>query len=236
MTEIKAGHLYSGPRRSEHSQGWFIPVMDSDGSLALVDTYVIKGVYSQGDKNTGAAIEQAVELGSEPHPYTFGRIMGDYYHGYDYIVRCKELPDGFEDVCYLPDWEYVWDRAAEDYDPDDIIPCVQLYFEHGYRWSGYHHGVSLRRKGASKNPECTTEAAIAETYRLMQRPRFTKGLLKNVDKAYAEVTDPSPILQAKVRHLHEIGELVSRMEAECDALEREYDEEIARLAGDGGRR
>lgn len=51
MSAIKAGWLYSGPFRDEQSQGWYIPVMDKDGTLKLVDTYVIKSCYSQHDKN-----------------------------------------------------------------------------------------------------------------------------------------------------------------------------------------
>ena len=232
MAKVEAGHLYSGPCRGECGQGWFIPVMDKDGSLALVDTHVIKSVYSQVDKNTRAAIEQAVELGTEPHPYTFGRIRGDYYRGEDYIVRCKELPDGFEDVCYLPDWEYVWDREADDYDTADTIPYVQLYFEHGYRWHGYRHGVFLKRKGAEKSSVCVLNAQMADAYKSMTRPHFhADWYLPKIEKALADVTDPSPALLMRVRHLREMGELIERMAAECDELSNRQNKEMKALDG-----
>lgn len=235
MAAIQAGHLYCGPRRGEHGQGWYIPVMDKDGTLKLVDTYVIKSVYSKGDKNVSAAIEQAIEMGSEPHPYTFGRIRCDYYHGYDYVVHCGELPEGFEDVCYLPEWEYVWEGVADEYDGEDIIPYVQLYFEHGYCWNSSYHGVFLKRKGAEKSLLRVLDARIADAYRSMTLPHYnSKWYLPKVEEALADVPVQSPALLMRVRHLREMGELVERMERECGELKRRQRMEMESLEWTSG--
>lgn len=219
MSAIKAGWLYSGPYRDEQSQGWYVPVMDKDGTLKLVDTYVIKSRYSEHDKNVSAMTDAILEMGTEPHPYTFSRVLSDYYYGSRCIYHVgDELPEGFEEVCYLPDWEYVNDREAEDYEPSDVIWFVQLHFEHGYRWHGCGHGVCLKRKGAVKSFDRQLDAAIADAHRSMTYPSAGYAVSAAVKLHDDDTRKASPSIEAKYLRMLEVNDLLKRQQQEMRML------------------
>lgn len=217
MSAIEAGWLYSGPRTCEHSQGWFVPVMDKNGTLNLVDTYVVKSCYSRKDKNVSAMTEAIMEMGTEPHPYMFSRILGDYYHGCQYIHHFSDLPDGWEKVCYLPEWEYVSDDEARGYEPRDVIWFVQLHFEHGFRWHGYQHGVCLRRKGAIKSFDRQLDAAISDAHRSMTYPSTGWGVTK-AKELHDGLFRASPKIEARYRDMIEVYELLDMQAKEMREL------------------
>ena len=219
MSAIKAGWLYSGPFRSEQSQGWYVPVMDKDGTLKLVDTYVIKGCYSEHDKNVSAMTDAILEMGTEPHPYVFSRVLSNYYYGSRCICHVgDELPEGFEEVCYLPDWEYVSDRDAEDYEPCDVIWYVQLHFEHGYRWHGYRHGVCLKRKGAVKSFDRQLDAAISDAHRSMTYPSTGYAVSSAIRLHDEDTRKASPSIEARYRDMLEVYELLDKQASEMREL------------------
>lgn len=218
MSAIEAGHLYKGPRRQEQSQGWYVPVMDENGTLALIDTYFIKSSYSAHDKNVSAMTDAIVKLGSEPHPYTFSRVRYDYYYGKDGIHYFKELPSDYEDMGYLPDFRYVSRSESRDYDPSDVIPYVQLYFEHGYDWHGYVHGVFLVRKDAEKVEAKMLEAAIEDVYEWLERPRVSAFKLNEAKRIHDSMSDVPPEVEAEYADLLEKCELLARMEREYKEL------------------
>ena len=223
MTAPRAGWLYRGPLRDEQSQGWYVPVMDKNGMLALVDTYLIQSSYSS-DKNVSAMIDSIVKMGSEPHQYTITRAVNDYYHGRQGVHYLSELPDEFEEVCYLPDYRYVSDSESREYDPEDVIPYVQLHFEHGYRWHGYTHGVFLVRKDAQKTDARRLEATIDDAYGAIAYPHAArwwadaaKGIRDGMDGVPTE-------LEARYQDLMELTDLIERMEAEVrDLLDAQKD-------------
>lgn len=219
MSAIRAGWLYSGPFRSEQSQGWYVPVMDKDGTLKLVDTYVIKSCYSEHDKNVSAMTAAILEMGTEPHPYVFSRVLGNYYYGSQCIYHVgDELPEYFEEVCYLPDWEYVSDRDAEDYEPCDVIWYVQLHFEHGYRWHGYRHGVCLKRKGAMKSFDRQLDASIADAHRSMTYPSAGYAVSAAIRLHEEGTRKASPSIEAKYHRMLEINDLLKRQQEEMRML------------------
>lgn len=219
MSAIKAGWLYSGPYRDEQSQGWYVPVMDKDGTLKLVDTYVIEGSYSKHDKNVSAMTDAIFEMGTEPHPYVFSRVLSNYYYGRQCIYHVDdELPEGFEEVCYLPEWEYVSDREAEDYEPRDVIWYVQLYFEHGYKWHGYSHGVCLKRKGAAKSFDRQLDAAIADAHRSMTYPSTGYAVGAAIRLHDDGTRKASPSIEAKYLRMLEINDLLKRQQEEMRML------------------
>ena len=224
MNAIKAGWLYSGPRTCEHSQGWYVPVMDKDGTLKLVDTYVVKSCYSK-DKNVSAMTEAILEMGTEPHPYMFSRILGDYYHGSQYIHHFSDLPEGWEKVCYLPEWEYVSDDEAREYEPRDVIWFVQLHFEHGFRWHGYQHGVCLNRKGAVKSFDRQLDAAIADAHRSMTYPSTGYAVNAAVKLHDDDMRRASQSIEAKYHRMLEINDLLKRQQEEMRMLLERQNEE-----------
>lgn len=218
MTEIKAGHLYKGPRRQEQSQGWYVPVMDGNGRLALIDTYFIKGRYSAHDKNVSAMTEAIVEMGSEPHPYTFSHIRGNYYYGKDGIHYFDKLPDSYEDMGYLPDFKYVGRSESRDYDPSDVIEYVQLYFEHGFNWHGYVHGVFLVRKGAEKVRTRVLLAAMEDVSDSINRPYLTTYKLSEAKRIHDSMAEVPPEVESRYADLIERCELIERMGREYQEL------------------
>lgn len=202
--KVKAGWLYKGPVHNEQSQGWYVPVMNDGGDLVLVDTYMISSSYSP-DRNVTAMTEEIMSMGTEPHQYVIRRALYDYYYGKYGVINCPEgmVPDGYEARCYLPDWEYVSDLAARDYESDDVIHCVQLHFEHGYRWNSSLHGVTLRRRGAEKS--------------------YVRMLASAVDDAYKDMTPPhAPLCMDRVRELRE------KVDAMPPELEERYSHLIVR--------
>ena len=226
MSAIKAGWLYSGPYRNEQSQGWYVPVMDKDGTLKLVDTYVIKSCYSEHDKNVSAMTAAILEMGTEPHPYVFSRVLNNYYHGSQCIYHIgDELPEDFEEVCYLPEWEYVSDREAEDYEPSDVIWFVQLYFEHGYRWHGYKHGVCLKRKGAVKSFDRQLDAAIADAYRSMKYPSAGYAVNAAVKLHDDDMRRASQSIEVKYLRMLEVNDLLEKQQEEMRMLLKRQDAE-----------
>lgn len=226
MNAIKAGWLYSGPFRSEQSQGWYVPVMDKDGTLKLVDTYVINSCYSKHDKNVSAMTDAILEMGTEPHPYVFSRVLSDYYYGSQCIYHVgDELPEGFEEVCYLPEWEYVSDREAEDYEPSDVIWFVQLHFEHGYRWHGYRHGVCLKRKGAMKSFDRQLDAAIADAHRSMTYPSAGYAVNAAVKLHDDDMRRASQSIEVKYLRMLEVNDLLEKQQEEMRMLLEKQNEE-----------
>lgn len=220
MSAIEAGWLYSGPRTVEHSQGWFVPVMDNDGTLKLVDTYAIKSRYSRNDRNVSAMTEAIMEMGTEPHPYTFSRILGNYYYGSQYIHHFSDLPEGWEKACYLPEWEYVSDAEAREYEPRDVIWFVQLHFEHGFRWHGYKHGVCLRRKGAVKSFDRQLDAAIDDANESMSYPSTGWRRVTRAKELHDGMLRASPEIEARYQDMLEVHELLNRQTQEmCELLD-----------------
>ena len=218
MREIQAGHLYKGPRRQEQSQGWYVPVMDGDGRLALIDTYFIKSQYSAHDKNVSATTEAIVKMGSEPHPYTFSRVRCNYYYGKDGIHYFDKLPDSYEDMGYLPDFKYVSKSESRDYDPSDIIEYVQLYFEHGYSWTGYCHGVFLVRKGAEKVRVRVLLAAMEDVSDSIDRPYLSTYALSEAKRIHDSMAEVPPEVESRYADLIERCELIERMGREYQEL------------------
>ena len=218
MTEIKAGHLYKGPRRQKQSQGWYVPVMDGNGRLALIDTYFIDARYSAHDKNVSAMTEAIVEMGSEPHPYVFSHVRCNYYYGKDGIKYFDKLPDSYEDMGYLPDFKYVGRSESRDYDPSDVIEYVQLHFEHGYRWTGYCHGVFLVRKDAEKVRTRVLLAAMEDVSDSIDRPYLSTYELGEAKRIHDSMAEVPPEVESRYVDLIERCELIERMEREYQEL------------------
>lgn len=217
MTAPKANWLYRGPRLSEQSQGWYVPVMDRHGRLVLVDTYFIQSSYSK-DKNVSAMVDAIVEMGSEPHQHTINRAVRDYYYGSTGVHYLDDLSDDFEEVCYLPDYRYVSDSESREYDPEDVVPYVQLHFEHGYRWHGYAHGVFLVRNDAQKTDARVLEAAIDDAYGAITYPHAVRWKVDIATKVHDVMGDVPQELEARYQNLVELNDVLEEMESKVRAL------------------
>lgn len=129
---LKSGDL------DTQTQGWWLPFF-KDGEIYLVDTYHI-------DYSTKKSLEEFVKDNEDnkDNSWLIGRSDWDYYYGGS--VKITPMTEGcFREVCDLRYFEITKDDP-DDYEEEDIVRHVQLWFEHGYP-----RGVTLKRKDASKS-------------------------------------------------------------------------------------
>lgn len=206
--KVEAGWLYKGPITTEQNQGWYVPVAGKEG-MWLLDTYGLSSTSS---------VVNIIGLGTGDHDWTLRKVRSDYYYGSSMMRMCVggEVPEGFEAVCYLPDWEQVSDREALDYDPSDVCGPVQLYFEHGYRWYSGVHGVMLRRKGAGKSDVAMLDKLVSDALYEMQTPRAARiGGARELAERIGDLPDD---LAKKYARMVERNGILERMEREYKDL------------------
>lgn len=125
------------------TSGWWLPFLDKNGDVHMVDTYHLdsfRGEHKDVLKNLIDLKNQSSE-----NTYLINRSNYDFYYGGSVKITNVTMPL-FIEVCDLRDMEIV--KEARDYDDKDKVVHVQLYREHGYP-----HGVTLLRKGAKINPD-----------------------------------------------------------------------------------
>lgn len=254
---VRPGWLYEGPAKTEQNQGCYVPVLDDDGNVWLVDTYVISPVGSRGQGQVEAMTRRIVELGTTPSGWVLSHAHATYYHARSCLVACPDarLPEGFEALCHLPDWEYVSDRESEDYGQGDVCGPVQLCHEHGYRWNSCRHGVMLRRKGAQKSRERELEALMADATRQSSTPHCNSwakrqtetlhdeekgGFPPDLEARYQDFLERMSVLERMEREYHELLETQARYQdflertSALERMEREYHEFLETQARDEG--
>lgn len=132
MCGLKSNYL------DNQTQGWWLPFF-KDGEIYLVDTYHI-------DHSTRKNLDKFIEDNENnvDNSWLINRADSDYYYGGS--VKITSATEGyFKEVCDLRYFEITKDDP-NDYEKEDIVRHVQLWFEHGYP-----HGVTLKRKGAKKS-------------------------------------------------------------------------------------
>lgn len=125
----------------DQTQGWWLPFFDNDGNIHLVDTYHISN-YSANFLDDFIKNNKS----RKDNSWLIGRSNFDYYYGGSFKVT-DSTEEYFELVCDLRDFK-IAKVDPNDYDDNDIVTGVQLYFEHGYP-----NGVTLLRIGANKDPD-----------------------------------------------------------------------------------
>lgn len=248
LRHVHPGFLYEGPAKGEFGKGWYVPVMDGEGSLRLVDTNVLQSPSMRnGESQTDAAIRNAIELSESDHSYCLYRIRADYYHGGDYIVSPERgsgrdatgsyaLPHGFETVCDLHGFRA---RAAcEDtrcFESRDVVRGAILYHEHGYSWTRGFIGVTLVRKGAVESPLLVLQAKVDDAISAQTGPRSAWFRANDVNKALEAVDFEREELKAgakavelarmRLKHWREGEEVLRRWEAEWEVMSARHNDE-----------
>ncbi len=230
--KVEAGWLYKGPRKKnpddriggEFGRGHFVPVMDKDGVLCLVDSAVLRNHGRRPEQSaTDAAIERCIELGESEHQWTISSIIGDYYQGGDYIYRPDvdgEFPDVFEPLCDLREVRGL--KKDEDerwFDEDDKFRSVHLYREHGYSWTYGDIGVAIVRKDAKPVLGKQFDAAMYDWHPQYPDPSSWKfdavrSCKSRMDGAGIGL---SPVQQVKLACAEEQVELLSKWRDEHNA-------------------
>ena len=128
---------------NDQSYGLAIPVRDKNGCACMVDTSEVHPTYGPTEK----AIDRVLAA-SDPDVGRF-LISGtfDYYHHNVQRVDEDDLGRDYELLCDLHDYRPLeMGESVEDYATTDYVSDVKLYHEHGYPY-----GISLIRKGATKD-------------------------------------------------------------------------------------
>ena len=138
VPRYKIWGLKSDAGLDTQTQGWWLPFF-KDGEIYLVDTYHI-------DSSTRKTLDKFIEdnENNKDNSWLINRADRDYYYGGS--VKITPMTEGcFREVCDLRYFEPTKDDP-NDYEEEDVVRHVQLWFEHGYP-----RGITLKRKDASKS-------------------------------------------------------------------------------------
>lgn len=141
VPRYKIPGLNSDVRLDDQTSGWWLPFLDDNGDIHMVDTYHLNpfsGKHRDALKNLIDLKNQSSE-----NTYLINRSNFDFYYGGSVKITDITMPL-FTEVCDLRDMEIVNDTS--DYNDEDKVENVQLYKEHGYP-----SGVTLLKKGAKVN-------------------------------------------------------------------------------------
>ena len=137
----------------EQTYGQAIPCIGEDGNLYMLDTYQIE---RSSDRRGVETIQNIYNLFSKTQYPEIGQrylshSFAQYYH--DGYVKIRDHSDlsNFEFVCSLNDYKKISSNSKEDYNREDVITGVKLFFECGYEWRAGSVGWTLVRKSASIN-------------------------------------------------------------------------------------
>lgn len=163
----------SDPILDDQTQGWWLPFYDENGDIYLVDTYHISGsplssveipediedthpelnIEARSDySNTNNFINRLLytNLMKSSCDYLIRRANFDYYYSGSIKID-KDNIDYFEEVCDLREFELA-DDDYDNYNEEDYVSYVQLWFEHYYNSWG-RSGVTIMRIDAKPNKE-----------------------------------------------------------------------------------
>ena len=137
--------LKSDRQLDEQTQGWWLPFYDKEGNIYMVDTYHIESPSLKAtQRNVRDKILEEAEK-KKDNSWLISRANTQYYYGGSVKVT-EETEKYFVEVCDLRNFEIAkWDDIT-DYNEEDYVLNVQLYWEHNYP-----NGICLLRKGAKKD-------------------------------------------------------------------------------------
>lgn len=202
----------------DQTQGWWLPFF-KDGEIYLVDTYHINN-YKRNE-----FIEKLIEdnENNKDNNWLVDRANWEYYYGGSVKIT-SITKDCFKEVCDLRYFKPTSDDP-NDYEEEDIVRNVQLWFEHGYP-----NGVTLKRKDASKS---INKQALNKMYQTLDdiciswiRSYDVEELEKYLKSS--KVDEKIKLkLEAALRYINKVLECNKRIE-EARSI---YDKEINKIDG-----
>lgn len=197
---VRPGDIYQHHFGNDQSYGYSIPVKTSRG-WDLIDTYQLSSPsWQNGEGSDKASVRRIIELASTEHDFYAPRCASNFYH--QNITRNVTCPlESYVLVCNLNDFNISSDREAADYDPDDVLKHIPLYFEQHYSWNlGHTLGLTFVKKDAQPKSEQKLKAFINDindTCDMMPSARNAQYILEH---------DVRPLIQS----MTESGQLSDR--------------------------
>lgn len=196
-------------------QGWWLPFF-KDKEIYLVDTYHI-------GYDTKKSLEEFIEdnENDKDNSWLINKADWDYYYGGS-IKITPAIEGCFREVCDLRHFEVTKDDP-NDYEEEDIVRNVQLWFEHGYPM-----GVTLKRKNASKS---INKQALNKIYKVMDKIHTSWISDYDISELEGYLTNTKTSEEVKIK-LEAFLKLVKRV-IECNKLineaENAYRNEINKI-------
>lgn len=189
---IRPGDVYKYRCGNDQGYGYMIPVKTSKG-WDFIDTYQLGVPWRKKEGETGvdASIRQIIELGCDEHDGYVSRVTSSfYYHNVHYMN--DKIPYGLRLLFNLNDYEAASEHECNDYDDDDVIKFVPLYFEQNYNWRfGKTLGLCFIRKNAEKSPINEFKNLLSEVSDSITEPSvwYAANRLDEVKKKLSELND-----------------------------------------------
>lgn len=178
MTDLKDKVVFGGLYRVLHnywdndqSYGLAVPIVDDKGNLYMQDTYQIQSPFvEQGETKFDACVRRMVEFGDGEHYGALNHTRYNFYHKNQAIITSKDGLNRYELIADLRNYHASRGDEWKDYEPEDIIHGVKLYFEHGYSWDYGTVGITVIRKDAVKSSVRILEKDTQYLWQSMCRP------------------------------------------------------------------
>jgi hypothetical protein len=208
---IMPGDVYEYTCNNEQGYGYMIPVKTSYG-WDLIDTYQLENPsLKPGETLDEASIRRIIELGSNENDGYVKRATSDFYF-HNVCLEREEVPDGFQLLLNLNDYDIATLRECEKYDGSDVILHVPLYREQHFHWrSGKTLGLCFVKKNAKKNPCNELTNLVRECFSSIT-PSYAGIALFHFDKIKEKLNELENLGLATQAHRVSVSCLEKRIE------------------------
>lgn len=229
---IKPGDVYEYRCDNNQGYGYMVPVKTSNG-WDFIDTYQLDCPWLQdGETKDEASIRRIIELGASEHDGYVSRATSSFYYSNARFGKV-EVPNDLRLAFNLNDYDVVSRRECDNYDSDDVILFVPLYFEQNYSWDyGNAFGLCFVRKDAAKNHVNEFRSLLEEASCSIIKPDASVAafLLDKVEEKLHEIEGAGKSTQ---RDRDAVSRLAKRIEiiVKCSEALREIDMEVIAQLG-----
>lgn len=224
---IMPGDVYEYSCGNDQGYGYMVPVKTSKG-WDFIDTYQLNIPWLQdGETKDEASIRRIIELGTSEHDGYVSRATSSFYYSNAHFGKV-EVPYNLRLMFNLNDYDVASRRECDNYDSDDVILFVPLYFEQHYSWDyGKTFGLCFVRKDAEKSLVNEFRSLLAEASSSIVKPHAetAASLLDEVEEKLHELEGAGEATQSDK---DAVSRLAKRIEIICKCAEdlREIDREV----------
>lgn len=232
---IKPGNVYEYRCGNDQGYGYMIPVKTSNG-WDFIDTYQLDIPWLQdGETKDEASIRRIIELGTGEHDGYVSRATSSFYHSNARFGKTT-VPCDMRLAFNLNDYDVVSRRECDNYDSDDVILFVPLYFEQHYSWNyGKTLGLCFVRKDAEKSLVNELRSLLAEASSSIVEP-YAGNAAFFLGKAEEKLHELDGAGKSTQRDKDAVSRLAKRIETIGKCVEdlREIDREVMAQLGNSG--
>lgn len=215
------------PNGSSNDQCYYIavPVMDDVGNLWMQDTYQLdRPCYkSNKDNVTDLAIAMICEFGEGYSGWCVKHARFNFYYKNQMRVETDKDLSHFNLIADLHDYHWIGHEDYRDYDENDILFNIPLFFEHGYSWNyGRAKGGVLIKNGAQKQCQKMFSRAVSDVMGRFVWPDYASDyFVEKVDKEAKRCEDSGVMteeMKEKERYVKMLNDKLREMRSEFSSL------------------